>query len=43
MEKLWKSISGLCMPRYVVDLPGGKGKIPLQPFSFLSVKNADKC
>ena len=33
MENLWRSISGLCMPRYVVDLPGGKGKLPLHPFS----------
>jgi lysine 2,3-aminomutase len=35
MEKLWRNVSGLCIPRYVVDLPGGKGKAPLQPFSFL--------
>ncbi len=35
MEKLWRNISGLCMPRYVFDLPGGRGKMPLQPFSFL--------
>ena len=33
MEKLWNNVSGLCMPRYVVDLPGGRGKMPLQPFS----------
>jgi lysine 2,3-aminomutase len=33
MEKLWRNVSGLCMPRYVVDLPGGRGKLPLQPFS----------
>jgi lysine 2,3-aminomutase len=31
MEKLRRDISGLCMPRYVVDLPGGKGKLPLEP------------
>jgi len=43
VEKLQGSISGLCMPRYVVDLPGGRGKLPLQPFSFSSVKNADPC
>ena len=42
MEKLWCNVSGLCLPRYVVDLPGGKGKAPLQPFSFLSAKNADR-
>jgi lysine 2,3-aminomutase len=35
MEKLWRNISGLCLPRYVFDLPGGRGKMPLQPFSLL--------
>lgn len=35
METLWHDISGLCLPRYVVDLPGGRGKIPLQSFSLL--------
>jgi lysine 2,3-aminomutase len=35
MEKLWKSTSGLCLPRYVADMPGTKGKVPLQPVSFL--------
>ena len=35
MEKLWRNISGLCLPRYVHDLPGGRGKMPLQPFSLL--------
>jgi lysine 2,3-aminomutase len=24
-------ISGMAIPHYVVDLPGGKGKVPLQP------------
>jgi len=33
MEKLWGHISGLCLPRYVLDVPGARGKIPLQPFS----------
>lgn len=36
MERLWRNISGLCLPRYVLDCPGGRGKIPLQPFSLLS-------
>lgn len=31
MEKLRRTISGLCLPRYVLDCPGGEGKIPLQP------------
>lgn len=38
MERLWRSISGLCLPRYVMDCPGGRGKIPLQPFSLLPEK-----
>jgi lysine 2,3-aminomutase len=33
MEKLRHNVSGLCLPRYVLDCPGGRGKIPLQPFS----------
>jgi lysine 2,3-aminomutase len=33
MEKLWCHISGLCLPRYVLDVPGARGKIPLQPYS----------
>jgi len=32
MEKLRRSISGLCLPRYVLDTPGEMGKIPLGPF-----------
>jgi lysine 2,3-aminomutase len=35
MEKLWKTTSGVCLPRYVADMPGTKGKVPLQPVSFL--------
>lgn len=38
MEKLWRNISGLCLPRFVIDSPGGRGKIPLQPFSLLPEK-----
>jgi lysine 2,3-aminomutase len=33
METLWKNMSGLCMPQYVLDVPGGKGKVPLFPAS----------
>ena len=36
MEKLWRNISGLCVPQYVVDIPGGKGKFPLYPPSLFS-------
>jgi lysine 2,3-aminomutase len=31
MEKLRKTISGLCLPRYVLDTPGNEGKITLAP------------
>lgn len=39
MEELRRNISGLCMPRYVVDLPGGKGKWPVESFSCAPAKN----
>ena len=29
MERLWRNISGLCLPRYVLDCAGGGGKILL--------------
>ena len=38
MEKLWRNVSGLCLPRFVLDTPGGRGKIPFEPFSFLPEK-----
>lgn len=31
MEGLRGHLSGLCQPTYVLDLPGGHGKVPLQP------------
>ncbi len=34
MQKLWGETGGLCIPRYVVDLPAGGGKAPVMP-SFL--------
>jgi lysine 2,3-aminomutase len=33
MEKIRGNISGLCVPQYVFDIPGGKGKYPLYPGS----------
>jgi lysine 2,3-aminomutase len=42
MEELRRNISGLCMPRYVVDLPGGKGKWPLPPFSWMCAESNDR-
>jgi lysine 2,3-aminomutase len=41
MESLWRNVSGLCLPRYVLDCPGGRGKIPLQPFSLLPEKREE--
>jgi lysine 2,3-aminomutase len=32
---------GLCIPTFVVDAPGGGGKIPLQPFYLLSATEHD--
>jgi lysine 2,3-aminomutase len=36
MERISRQTSGLCLPRYVLDVPGGKGKMPLQTFSLLN-------
>lgn len=36
MERISRQTSGLCLPRYVLDVPGGKGKMPLQTFSLLT-------
>jgi len=41
MEKLWRNISGLCIPQYVFDVPGGRGKIPLYPLSLFPVKSLE--
>lgn len=29
MDKIWRQCSGLCLPQYVMDVPGDSGKIPL--------------
>ncbi len=39
MEKLRRNISGLCLPRYVLDTPGKEGKIPLGPASLPASPN----
>ena len=31
MRRLQGHLSGLCLPHYVIDLPGGGGKVPLLP------------
>jgi lysine 2,3-aminomutase len=33
MEKIWRQCSGLCLPQYVLDIPGSAGKIPLNVMS----------
>lgn len=35
MRELQGTVTGIALPRYMLDLPGGKGKIPLTP-SFLT-------
>jgi lysine 2,3-aminomutase len=42
MQELQCSMSGLCMPRYVVDLPGGRGKWPLQTSSWMPAESDDR-
>lgn len=42
MDRLWRNISGICLPRYVLDSPGGRGKISLQPFSLLPEREAGR-
>jgi lysine 2,3-aminomutase len=42
MQELQCSMSGLCMPRYVVDLPGGRGKWPLQRYSWMPAESDDR-
>ncbi len=38
IESLTGRTSGLAVPRYVIDAPGGGGKIPIQPDYILSVE-----
>ncbi len=33
MGKIWEQCSGLCLPQYVLDVPGSAGKIPLNAMS----------
>jgi len=37
MRSLRGRVSGLCQPTYVLDLPGGHGKVPIGPFYLDSV------
>ena len=34
MRELQSQVSGLCLPRYMLDIPGGHGKVPIE-FSYL--------
>ncbi len=38
MEQLWCSISGLCIPKFVVDLPKGGGKALTMPSYLLAIE-----
>jgi lysine 2,3-aminomutase len=40
MQRLRARLSGLCQPAYVLDLPGGAGKVPVGP-SYLRPEPAD--
>lgn len=38
--KLWGRLSGIAQPAYVLDIPGGHGKVPIQPSRIEAVENA---
>jgi lysine 2,3-aminomutase len=40
MRALRGSVSGLCQPTYVLDVPGGFGKVPIGPH-YVGARNAD--
>lgn len=42
LESLRGRVSGLIWPTYVVDIPGGKGKVPLGPDYLLPLRNEPK-
>lgn len=42
MENIRRHCSGLCMPQYVLDVPGSTGKIPLNVFSRTNKKDQQK-
>jgi lysine 2,3-aminomutase len=39
MEQIWQQVSGLCLPRFVMDAPGEQRKITLQPFSLQQLQD----
>jgi lysine 2,3-aminomutase len=40
MQALRQTMSGLCMPTYVLDIPGGFGKVPVGP-GYLGTRTSD--
>lgn len=42
MEDIWRHCSGLCLPQYVLDVPGSTGKIPLTVMSRVIKKDLQK-
>jgi lysine 2,3-aminomutase len=40
VHTLRQTVSGLCMPTYVLDIPGGFGKVPIGP-AYLGAKSSD--
>ena len=40
MRALRRTMSGLCMPTYVLDIPGGFGKVPIGP-EYLGTRTSD--
>ncbi len=41
MNELRKSLSGLCIPQYALDITGGVGKVPLEPSYIVRKKGSD--
>jgi lysine 2,3-aminomutase len=42
MRFLRRRVSGLCLPTYVLDIPGGFGKVPIGPM-YVGARNASGC
>ena len=42
MKELQGRISGMAIPKFVIDLPGGGGKIPVLPPEFLVEINEEE-
>jgi len=40
LEKMIGHTGGLCIPKFVIDLPGGEGKIPLLPENIIEHNNS---